>query len=203
MKLLRLLALLLTIVSCLAMPALAGQLEDGMAAYDKHNYETALKLLRPLAEQGVAMAQHRLGFMYSFGQGVPKDYVEALKWYRKAAGQGLAKSQYNLGYLYAKGEGTPRDVVESAKWYKKAAEQGNADAQSAISLIYANGDGVPQSLVEAHKWSDLAASNSLDKNIHDKNIKNRDSLAVNMTPAQIAEAQKLAREWKPTKEPSK
>lgn len=203
MKLLRLLALLLTIVSCLAMPAFASQLDDGLAAYDKHNYETALKLLRPLAEQGVAMAQHRLGFMYSFGQGVPKDYAEALKWYRKAADQGLAKSQYNLGYLYAKGEGAPRDLVESAKWYKKAAEQGNAEAQSALSLICANGEGVPQSLVEAHKWSDLAASNSLNKNIHDKNIKNRDAIAVNMTPGQIAEAQKLAREWKPTKEPSK
>lgn len=189
--------------SCLAMPALASQLEDGMAAYDQHNYETARKLLRPLAEQGNAGAQHRLGFMYSFGQGVPKDYAEALKWYRKAADQGLAKSQYNLGYVYAKGEGAPSDIVESAKWYKKSAEQGNAGAQAALSLIYAKGEGVPQSFVEAHKWSDLAASNSLDKNIHDKNIKNRDTLAVNMTPAQIAEAQKLAREWKPRQEPSK
>ena len=141
--------------------------------------------------------------MYSFGQGVPKDSVEAAKWYRKAADQGIAKSQYNLGFIYTKGEGVTRDKLEAAKWYKKAAEQGNAGAQSAISLIYANGDGVPKSLVEAHKWSDLAASNSPDKVIHDKNINNRETLAAMMSPAQIAEAQKLAREWKPKQEPSK
>ena len=203
MKLSRFAALFLMIGLCPSMPAFAGQLEDGIAAHDRQDYATAQKLLRPLAEKGGALAQHKIGFMYSFGQGVQKDPVEAGKWYRKAADQGLAKSQNNLGYIYAKGEGVARDDVESAKWYKKSAEQGNAGAQSALSQNYAKGAGVAQNLVEAHKWSDLAASNSLDKFIHDRNIKNRDSLVSSMTPAQVAEAQKLAREWKPKQEPSK
>lgn len=203
MKLLRLASLFLMIGLCPSMPAFAGQLDDGMAAYERHDYATALNLLRPLAEQGNALAQNRLGFMYSNGQGVTKDYAEALKWYRKSADQGLAKSQYNIGYLYAKGEGVPRDEVEAVKWYRKSGDQGNAGAQYALSQIYAKGEGVQQNLVEAHKWADLAASNSLDKNIHDRIIKSRDSLAASMTPAQIAEAQKLAREWKPKQEPSK
>lgn len=186
-----------------ALPAFASQLDDGLAAYDQRNYDTALKLLRPLADQGIAAAQHRLGFMYSFGQGVSKDSAEAVKWYRKAADQGLAKSQHNLGYLYAKGDGVTRDSAESAKWYTKAAEQGNIESQSALSLICARGDGIPKNLVEAYKWSDLAASNSTDKDARDRHIKNRDLLAATMTPAQITEAQKLAREWKSKQEPPK
>lgn len=49
---------------------------------------TALRELRPLAEQGNAGAQNRLGIMYEKGQGVPQDHAAAVKWYRKAAAQG-------------------------------------------------------------------------------------------------------------------
>ncbi len=54
----------------LAAPAWAG-FDDGMAAYDRGDYETALREFRPLAEQGNALAQHNLGVMYDNGQGVP------------------------------------------------------------------------------------------------------------------------------------
>ena len=71
--------------------------EDGLAAAQRGDYATALKLLRPLAEQGHADAQHNLGVMYINGRGVPQDYAEAVKWFRLAAEQGHAVAQYNLG----------------------------------------------------------------------------------------------------------
>jgi uncharacterized protein len=84
----------------LAGSASAGPSEDAGAAYNKGDYATALRLVRPLAERGHATAQNNLGFMYDKGQGVPQDYAAAMGWYRKAAEQGDANAQYNLGSLY-------------------------------------------------------------------------------------------------------
>ena len=98
--------------------------KDGVAAYLCQDYAAALAMWRPLAEQGVARAQHLLGHMYANGESVPQDYV--------------------LAHM----------------WFNLAAAQGDADA------------GRP------------AAA--------------RAAVAEKMTPDQIAEAQRLAREWKPT-----
>jgi uncharacterized protein len=100
----------------------AGPLEDAAAAVKRHDYATALRLIRPLAEQGDASAQYNLGVFYDNGLGVPQDYVRALMWLNLSAAQGK------------EGAATFRDLV-----------------------------------------------------------------ARLMTPEQIAAAQKLAREWKPTK----
>ena len=88
------------------------------------------------AEQGDATAQYRLGRIYHFGKGMPKDYAEAMRWYSKAAEQGYAIAQYNVGLMHAAGQGVPVDYAESVKWFRKAAEQGNADAQSILSGMY-------------------------------------------------------------------
>ncbi len=73
----------------LTAPAWAG-FDEGIAAYDRGDYASAIREWRPLAEQGVAKAQFKLGLMYDNGRGVPQDYAEAVKWYRKAAEQGYA-----------------------------------------------------------------------------------------------------------------
>ena len=80
----------------LAAPAWAG-FDGGVAAYERGDYETALREFRPLAEQGIPSAQFTLGVMYYDGDGVPQDYAEAVKWYRKAAEQGDASTRFNLG----------------------------------------------------------------------------------------------------------
>jgi uncharacterized protein len=173
--------------------------EKGVAAYDKGVYATALRLLRPLAEQGEANAQYNLGLMFDNGQGVPQDYATAVSWYRKAAEQGHAAAQYNLGRIFANGgQGVPQDYATAASWYRKAAERGDADAQVNLGILYGMGQGVAQDYVNAHMWFSLAASAG-DKN----GVKARDMVAAKMTPAQLAEAQKLAREWKPTSTPAR
>ncbi len=157
------LVLTIAILIGLAAPAWAG-FAEGVAAYKRGDYETALRELRPLANQGNAEAQFNLGGMYDKGEGVPQDDTEAVKWYRKAAEQGYAEAQYSLGLMYVKG------------W------------------------GVPQGHVRTHMWFNLAASRLPPGEDRDTSAKLRDNLAVKMTPAQIAEAQRLAREWKPKKE---
>ncbi len=93
----------------------------GVAAYNRGDYATALRELRPLAEQGHAKAQYNLGFMYDEGLGVPQDYAEAVGWYRKAAAQGYAEAQNVLGFMYGEGQGVPQDYVQSHMWLNIAA----------------------------------------------------------------------------------
>ena len=109
------------------------------------------------AETGDATAQHNLGVIYSYGDGVPKDEAEGVKWYRKAAHQGNAKAQFNLGYAYAKGEGVTKDAAEAVKWFRKTADQGDTEAQYTLGRMYANGEGVAKDQVEAGKWFRKAA----------------------------------------------
>ncbi len=98
------------LIGLLLVPAPAwADFQAGVDAYERGDYETALKEFRPLAEQGYASAQSNLGLMYDNGQGVSQDYQEAVKWYRRAAEQGLAIAQSNLGVGYDRGRGVPQD----------------------------------------------------------------------------------------------
>ena len=191
----------LLIVASLGGSSVAGPFEDADSAYGRGDYATALRLLRPLAEQGHAGAQYNLGIMYANGRGVTQGYAEAVTWYRKAADQGHAGAQNNLGIMYANGRGVPLGFAEAVTWYRKAADQGHAGAQNNLGVTYEDGLGVPQNYVQAYKWYSLGASrySTVEKENRDKAIKNRDDVASKMTPVQVVEAQKLAREWKPTK----
>jgi hypothetical protein len=117
------------------------------------DYATAMRLLRPLADQGVAKGQSNLGDMYFWGQGVPQNYATALGWYRKAADQGDAKAQFQLGLMHQLGQGVPQDYPAAMGWFQKVADQGFADAQSQLGVMFANGRGVPQDYVNAHTLS--------------------------------------------------
>ncbi len=116
------------------------------------------------------------------------DYATALLIFRQLADQGDANAQVMLGGMYAEGQGVAQDYAEALHWFRKAAEQGTAHAQNNLGVMYSKGWGVAQDYVQARLWFNLAAANG-----NDLGRKNRDSLAKKMTPAQIAEAQKLAR----------
>ena len=109
------------------------------------------------ANAGDAEAQHELGDMYYFGQGVRRDYAQAAIWYRKAAEQGNHDSQYRIGVLYHFGWGVPKDDAQAIVWIKKAAEQEDANAERLLSVCYAKGLGVPKD--DAHEifWLRRAA----------------------------------------------
>jgi len=122
------------------------------------------------------------------------DYAEAVDGLRILADYGDAKAQSGLAAMYVKGLGVPQDHAEAVKWFGKAAEQGFASAQYDLGAMYGNGRGVAKDYVRAHMWFSLAAAQG-----DEMARKSRDIAAKLMTPAQIAEAQSLAREWKPKK----
>ena len=170
--------------------ALGHYYENGEGV--EKDFAEAAKWYRKAAEQGFVEAQFCLGACYAFGKGVTQDAVEAVKWYRKAANQGLAGAQFCLGGCYANGEGVTQDFSEALKWYRKAATQGEDAAQNNLGSMYANGQGVPQDYVEAYKWYNLSAAQG-----DSEAINNRNGIVRHMTPSQIAEAQRLSREFKP------
>jgi uncharacterized protein len=148
--------------------------------------------LRALAEKGNA-AQYKLGTAYDEGLGVSKDYVEAFKWFRLAAEQGHVHSQFRVGEMYMSGDGVAKNDAEAVKWFRKAAEQGLANAQGMLGIMYAKGQAVPQNYVLAYMWLHLATQGRQGA------AQFRDAVGQRMTTAQVAEAQKLAREWKAMK----
>ena len=83
------------------------------------------------------------------------------------------------------------------RWFRLAAEQGAATAQVYLGVMYQKGQGVPQDYVQAHMWSNLAAARMQPGELRDFAVKNRDDTEKRMSRAQVGEAQRLAREWKP------
>ena len=104
--------------------------------------------------------------------------------------QGFAQAQYSLGIKYFGGESVPKDEAEAVHWFRMAAEQGHAAAQMALAAMYVRGEGVPEDLVLANMWISLSAAQRYD----DAQI-NKEIMETMMTREQIAEAQRLSREW--------
>ena len=171
------------------------------------DYSQARKWYRKAAEQEnnydfpharVTWAQHRLGEMYESGKGGSKSNREASKWYRKAAERGYYVAQIDLGRMYETGkyetlEGTVQNYNEGSKWYRKATESRdsfNGQAFWDLAKMYDEGEKVIQDYARAHMWYNLAVAQGYTLGQVYRNI-----LAEKMTPAQIAEAQRLAREW--------
>jgi TPR repeat protein len=186
-------------VPALSFAALAAPADAAYAAYQKGDHTAALRRLRPLAEQGDARAQSLVGLIYYTARAGLRNDAEAAKWFRLAAGQGDVAAQFRLGLMYSEGHGVPQDHAEAAKWYQLAADRGHAQAQYNLGLAYAAGEGVPQDNVMAHMWLNLAVAQfpASDTRNRSAAVRSRDVLASKLTREQIAEAQKLARVWRP------
>ncbi len=164
----------------------------GEKAYQSGDYATALREWQPLAEQGQVHAQYQLGLLYANGKGVTKDDAKARQWYEKAAIQGHTEAQVNLGILLMYARGGQQDYKMAVYYLRLAANRGNDLAQRRLGQMYERGEGVQQDYVKAYMWYSLGSANGVEAG-----ARLRDALAKRMEPDQIAEAQKLAREWKP------
>lgn len=131
--------------------------------------------------------------MDGYGRG---DYATALREWQPLAERGHADAQYNLGMLYNFRKGVPQDFATARQWYEKAAAQGHAGAQNNLGGLYEFGHGVTRDDVLAYMWYHIAA-HSTDNAWRDVAAENRDEIADGMTSAQIAEAKKMAKEWRP------
>lgn len=169
--------------------AWAGEYQDGVAAFEKEDYTTAVAKFKTAAEKGNVNAQAILGIMYESGFGVEKNDAEAVRWSMLAAKKGDDLAQSTLGIMYTSGRGVAQDYGQAVYWYKLSAEQGNASSQTKLGAMYAIGTGVKLDYIKAHMWSNLAAAKG-EKNA----LEVREIVAKQMTPQQIAQAQKLATE---------
>ena len=131
-----------------------------------------------------------LGTGYEQGWFGKADYQEALKWTRRAAKRGDPDAQNGLGQMYENGEGVPQNYAQAAKWYRKAAEHvpdlgGAGQGRNNLGMLYLSRQGVPKDLVLAYMWFLLARTE-----------RNFSEAKAQMTPAQIAEAERMAADWK-------
>lgn len=164
-----------------------------MGIHFPQDYAEAMKWYMKAAEQGNGYAQINIGTMYYNGFGIVKNYSDALKWFHKAAEQGYAEAEYNIGIMYANGFGVHQNNSEAAKWFLMAAERGFVEAQLIVGAMYALGRGVPQSYERAYMWVSLVASKGDAKAANLREI-----AASHLSTAQLVEAQRLARDWRPS-----
>ena len=162
---------------------------------EKRQYVKAVWWYRRAIDQGHAGAQYRLGGLYAVGKGVPQNDTEAVRLTRLAADRGHVPAQYYLGVMYQFGRCVERNRAESVPWYRRAAEQGHVEAQYRLAGAYAVGKSVERDLVRAYMWytvvkmADAGEMTSGSSRTHLERITNK------MSADQIAEAQRLAREW--------
>lgn len=113
------------------------------------------------------------------------NYEQAASLYRKDAELGVTAAQLSLAVMYLDGLGVPQDFKEAAKWFEQATAYGNAEAQHSLGQLYAEGKGVVKDLVQADKWFRLAGATGSVAEVEKQ-----------MSQEQIAQAARLAEEWK-------
>lgn len=110
--------------------------EDGgwLLAFEQGEFDKAVALMRPAAEQGDMRAQYRLGLILDFGLGVPMDLTEAAHWYRQAAAQGNSEARIALGRLFERGGVAAAEGSVSAAWFRLTAQQPGAALKPELQL---------------------------------------------------------------------
>ena len=161
-------------------------------------FRRALELQPDYPEVSFNLAQ-----LHDGGRGVPADPAGAARLYRQSAERGHAGAQVNLGRMHRDGRGVAQDDAEAVRWYRRAADQGHPFAQFNLALMYRSGDGVEQDDVAAHMWLSLAAARlagdqrEASAAARARAIESRAALEQRMNPAEVAAAERLARQWQP------
>jgi TPR repeat protein len=182
---------------------------------DRNDAE-AIKWYRRAADHGMVTSQVNLADAYVVGSVVQQNLDEALKWYRIAADQGSPYAENVVGLTYERGFHVAQDEAEAFRYFRRAANKiydrpGNTwihSPQYNFAAMYASGRGTAQDYVKALMWFTLAVSFGDTKPPAEFGVdllgtskltapEQRDKLMALMTSAQIAEAEKLAREWQP------
>jgi len=176
--------ILMLVYGCASNPAY----HQGLVAAENEDYSTAVALWTPLADEGDARAQFRLGELYHEGLGVNPDIAKAMQWYLQAAVQGHAEAQNNLGIIYDDGDEVRENFRIAMKWYLLAAEQGDPGAQFNLGSIYREEESV-QDFTRAYMWWGISAylGNDLAGSL-------LESVEQEMSPEQVVAARQLARQ---------
>jgi hypothetical protein len=180
------------------------------------NEAEAVNWYRRAADQDFLPAQTNLGHMYALGYGVPQNIGEALKWYRQAAEQDSPFAQNIVGIAYEHGISVEQSYEDALEWYRRAANKASDlsdlrlthGPQYNLAEMYASGRGVPKDNVQAYMWFTLAMRFGDVKSpdplgaamfgaSKETAMERRDAIAKLLTREQIAESERLARDWAP------
>jgi uncharacterized protein len=146
-------------------------------------------------ESGTAADKYNLAVRFERGIGVRQNYREAVRWYRLSAMQAYPEAQYKLCEFSEQGQGLPQDYQEALRWCGLAANQGHGRAMFMLGRLYHTGHGVQRDVVRAHMWYNLASAYGYEEGKRWRDRLAAGDDALQMTPEQVVEAQKLAREW--------
>lgn len=153
-----LLATVMAAVAAWSLAARAGELEDGIAAFEKHDFNTAVRLIEPLAEQGNIEAEYFMGTFYMYGHGVAMDPPQAAVWFKRAYGHwetqaraGDPAAMVEVAGMLTTGLGVTRDDKAAVEWLRKAGDKGYADAWAELGELYVEGAGVPKDVAEGER----------------------------------------------------
>jgi hypothetical protein len=162
----------------------------------------AVSWLLKAAAQGDRDAAFSIATMYARGEGLQQDLSQAVGWLLKAAQEGHGGARGALGFGYLTGKGVPQDETVAARWTFRAASQGVPGAQLLLAKMLSEGRGTPENNVAAYSWATIAASRLGDKKLRDSASQLRQQIGSALTPDQIAQAEKAAKDWGPALEPS-
>jgi len=142
-----------------------------------------------------------MGQLYDFGFGVGADEGQALAWYRRAADDGSAAGQRVVGDFCRTGRAMAADAAEAGRWYRQAAEADDLRAQYQLAQSYFDGTGVARDYVSAYVWFTIAAGQTPLVDNRRQLTELANIAAARMTPAQLAEARRRAKSWRPPAPP--
>lgn len=145
--------------------ALAGDLEDGIAAFENRDFNTAVRLIEPLAEQGNVEAEYFMGTFYMYGHGVAMDPPQADMWFKRAFGHwetqahaGDPAAMVEIAMMLTAGLGIQRDDKAAVQWLRKASDLNYPDAWAELGELYVEGAGVPRDLQQGKTLLERAAA---------------------------------------------
>ena len=159
----------------------------------------AARWLKRAADQGLAEAQQDLGLCFANGDGVERSDVEAANWYRKAGTQGLPDAQCALGTCYLEGTGVPKDIPKGSSGFRWRLSRALRPRKRSWAVVIPRAKAsprIPCKLTNGSTWRQAGGDVGDDARV---------DLAMTerfLTPEQVAEGQRLAREFKPHKGPA-
>ena len=137
----------------------ASRFDQGVAAYDSGDYQTAYRIWDELARDNDLAAMRNVAQLLRQGKGVEKDAKRAFKLYQEAAEKGLVTAMANIGDMYLNGEGVDKNAEAAAAWYARAATAGLSLAQWKLADMYETGTGVQKDPARSRELLERAARN--------------------------------------------
>ena len=195
--------IILVLLSFMPAAAFAG-FDEGRKAYDKKDWTTAIKELRPLAEAGDDRAMIIIANMYNDGLGVVASHKESMRLYKRAATEkNNPQAMDAVGAMYVSAIGVDENIKTALQWFQRSAMLGDQTGAFFYAMILAEGNKTAPNQItpdpyNAYKWFRIAAAEKQNGVYQNSATKLAQGVAKKMLDAdQVAKADKEVADWQP------